>query len=217
MNVAVTAGPTREAIDPVRFLSNRSSGRMGFAIAETAARQGHSVRLIAGPVTLQTPPFVERIDVESAEDMYRAVAAAVPWAQAMILAAAVADFRPAAYSPLKTPKDSSSRTLLLEPAPDILGSLRHPLGFSGFLAGFAAETHDLEEHARKKLLAKDCDLIVANEVGKPGAGFDSPDNAVLLLFRSGRILPLPLASKTSIAASLWQAVEEAITQVPSRP
>ncbi len=217
MNVAVTAGPTREAIDPVRFLSNRSSGRMGFAIAEAAAQRGHSVRLIAGPVTLETPKSVDRIDVESAEEMYCAVAATVPWAQVMVLAAAVADFRPAAYSPLKSSKDSTSLTLRLKPTPDILASLRHPLGFTGFLAGFAAETHDLVEHARTKLRTKNCDLIVANEVGTTGAGFDSLDNEVLLFFRCGRILPLPLAPKTSIAASLWRAIEEEIGHSPSRP
>ena len=206
LHFLVTAGPTREPVDPVRFLSNRSSGKMGFAIAQAAAEAGHQVTLIAGPVALPTPPGVTRIDVESADDMFQAVATALaqatPPVAVAILAAAVADYRPAAVATQKIKKHAGRLTLELERTRDILGSLRAPLGFTGVLVGFAAETENVLAHAREKLERKGCDLIVANDVSQPGIGFDAPDNEVTLVLPHGASLPLPRGPKLEIAREL---------------
>lgn len=217
LHFLITAGPTREAVDPVRFLSNRSSGKMGFAIAQAAAEAGHRVTLVAGPVALATPPGVVRCDVESADDMFRAVASVIAEASApvdvAILAAAVADYRPVAVAAQKIKKHAGRLTLELERTRDILGSLRAPpLGFTGVLIGFAAETENVLAHARDKLLRKGCDLIVANDVSRPGIGFDAADNEVTLVFASGELRPLPRAPKHTIAREL---VRVAAAAVPS--
>jgi phosphopantothenoylcysteine synthetase/decarboxylase len=205
MHFLVTAGPTREALDPVRYLSNRSSGRMGFAIAAAAAAAGHSVTLIAGPVSLATPEGVERVDAISAQDMYEAVKAHLPRAQAAVFAAAVADYRPAAPAAQKIKKNSGTVTLTLERTADILGSVRSTFHWHGVLTGFAAETEHLLENARAKLVRKGCDLLVANDVSQPGTGFDSEDNAVTLLYADGRELTLPRMSKTAVAEHIVAA------------
>lgn len=210
LHFLVTAGPTREAVDPVRFLSNRSSGKMGFAIAQAAAEAGHCVTLIAGPVDQPTPAGVTRRDVESADGMFQAVAAViadapVPVAVA-VLAAAVADYRPVAVAAQKIKKRAGHLTLELEPTRDILGSLRTPLGFAGVLVGFAAETENVLAHAREKLERKGCDLIVANDVSQPGIGFDAPDNEVTLVFPGGDTRPLPRGAKLEIARELVRVI-----------
>lgn len=214
----VTAGPTREAVDPVRFLSNRSSGKMGFALAQAAAEAGHRVTLIAGPVALPTPPGVTRIDVESADDMFQAVASvlaqASPPVSVAILAAAVADYRPATVATQKIKKHAGRLTLELERTRDILGSMRTPLGFTGVLVGFAAETENVLAHAREKLERKGCNLIVANDVSQPGIGFDASDNEVTLVFPGGAPRPLPRGSKLEIARELVRVIA---TMSPAHP
>ena len=207
MNLLVTAGPTREPIDPVRYLSNRSSGRMGFAIAEAAAAAGHRVLLIAGPVNLATPPGVVRRDVVTAAEMAAAVQAALPDMDAVVCCAAVADYRPAHPAPQKLKKSAATLTLTLERTTDILGSVRRPWGWSGVLVGFAAETEHLEAHARAKLEAKGCDLVVANDVSGTETGFESEDNAALLLFRDGRTEAQPRQPKTALAAVIVRHLE----------
>ncbi len=206
LHFLVTAGPTREAIDPVRFLSNRSSGRMGFAIAAAAAESGHRVTLVAGPVALPAPGGVRRVDVESADAMIRAVECVVADAAGApdiaILAAAVADYRPVSPAAQKIKKGADRLVLELERTRDILGSMREPFGFAGVLVGFAAETGNLLANARDKLVRKRCDLVVANDVSRPGIGFDAPDNEVTLVFADRPVRPLPRASKADIAREI---------------
>jgi len=214
--ILITAGPTREPIDPVRYLGNRSSGRMGFALAEAFAAAGKKVTLISGPVPLRTPYGVERIDVETAAQMYGAVAAALADVEIAIFAAAVADFRPKKVAGQKIKKAGTDRdgdpagvdslTLELERTVDILGSVRTPLGVSGTLVGFAAETENLESNARLKLERKGCDLVVANDVSRTDIGFDSADNEVLLVFRDGRVQSLPMQSKRELAEQLVEII-----------
>ena len=182
--VLVTAGPTYEDIDPVRFIGNRSSGRMGFAIAEAAASAGATVTLVAGPVGLATPARVTRIDVRSAKAMRDAVLATIEGQDVFVSAAAVADFRPAELAAHKIKKQGAGRTLELVPTHDILAEVgarpQRP-----FLVGFAAETESVERHAREKLERKRLDLIAANAVGSPGTGFESEDNEITLYWPGG--------------------------------
>ncbi len=207
MKLLITAGPTREPLDPVRYLSNRSSGRMGFALAEIAASEGHEVVLIAGPTALLTPAKVQRIDVETAQQMYQAVQANIAAMEAAIFAAAVADYRPIAAASQKLKKDGATMTLELERTPDILGSARETMGFKGVLVGFAAETERLIEHAQAKLRRKHCDMIVANDVSQPGIGFDSLENAVTLCYADGHVREVPRISKLDVARCLITAIE----------
>ncbi len=208
MHFLITAGPTREALDPVRFLSNRSSGRMGFAIAEAAAQAGHTVTLVAGPVALPAPPGVERVDVVSTQEMYEAVQARLPRAEAAVFSAAVADYRPVQVETQKIKKSADRLTLELERTPDILGSVRRVFGWRGVLVGFAAETEQVLEHARGKRTGKDCDLMVANDVSQPGTGFDAEENSVTLLFAGGGEETLPRMSKAAVAERVVAAVEK---------
>ena len=188
VRVLVTAGGTREAIDPVRFVGNRSSGKMGFAVAEVAASRGAAVTL----VTTQAPPAsggpetgpIETVRVESAEDMHREVLARFPDVDVVVMAAAVADFRPKAIAPEKLKKRDGLPEIVLEPTPDILGALGASKT-SQLLVGFAAETERVEEHAAEKLAAKRLDLIVANDVSAPDAGFEVDTNRAVLLDSSG--------------------------------
>lgn len=182
MKLLVTAGPTREPIDPVRYLTNRSSGKMGYAIADAATHAGHSVLLISGPTSLDVPAGVDFIPVETAAEMFTAVATYLPRMDAAIFAAAVADYTPAAPAAQKIKKSVDSLSLELVKTKDILGSARGEIGFTGFLVGFAAETQNVEANARLKLTAKGCDLIVANDVSRSDIGFDSHDNEALLVF-----------------------------------
>ncbi|MGI8603490.1 MAG: phosphopantothenoylcysteine decarboxylase [Verrucomicrobiales bacterium] len=203
----ITAGPTREAIDPVRFLSNRSSGRMGFAIAHAAAEAGHRVTLVSGPVSLQTPVGVERRNVVSADDMFHAVAERSADADIAVFSAAVADYKPVQVAAQKIKKGEGALSLAFERTRDILGSMRREMKFAGVLVGFAAETENLEANARAKLKSKSCDLIVANDVSRSSVGFDAHDNEVVLLFRRGKARWLPRMSKLEIARELVRVCE----------
>ncbi len=182
MKLLITAGPTREPIDPVRYLTNRSSGKMGYAIAAAAAHAGHQVLLISGPTALDVPEGIDFLPVESAGEMYQAVANYLPRMDAAFFAAAVADYTPASPEAGKIKKEGEILTLELVRTKDILGSARDEIGFTGFLVGFAAETENLEENARIKLEKKGCDLVVANDVSRSDIGFDSHENEALLVF-----------------------------------
>jgi phosphopantothenoylcysteine decarboxylase/phosphopantothenate--cysteine ligase len=182
--VVVTAGPTREPLDPVRFISNPSSGRMGFAVARAAARRGAEVVLVSGPVELPDPPGVRLVRVTTAEEMARAVDAVADDLDVFVGAAAVSDFRPKSASPSKKKKTDEDEEIVLTRTPDILAGLGRRFGGRNgapVLVGFAAETEALVSNARKKLAAKRCDLVVANAVGEPGAGFGGDRNRVTLV------------------------------------
>lgn len=208
MRLLLTAGPTREAIDPVRYISNRSSGRMGYAIAAAAAARGHEVVLVTGPVAIPAPaPLADRVPVESAREMYDAVRDRIGGCDAAIFCAAVADYRPVQIAEQKIKKTGDRLTLELEKTEDILGSARLAFGFSGVLVGFAAETEQVETHARAKLEKKGCDLIVANDVSRPGVGFDAEENEVRLFFADGRAESLGRQSKAEIGQKLVEIVE----------
>jgi phosphopantothenoylcysteine decarboxylase / phosphopantothenate---cysteine ligase len=204
-NILVTAGPTRENVDPVRYLTNRSSGKMGYAVAEAAAGRGAHVILVSGPTSLEAPAGVERIDVRTAEEMHRAVLDKVASCSIAIFAAAVSDYRPAEPNGQKIKRNTESFTLSLEPTPDILASVARNKG-DRFLVGFAAETDHVAENARKKLASKNADLIVANDVTAEGAGFDHDTNIVTLFARDGRDLVLPRMSKSEVAQRILDEV-----------
>lgn len=203
LRVLVSAGPTFEDIDPVRFIGNRSSGRMGFAIAEAAVAFGAEVELVAGPVALPTPAGVRRRDVRSAREMREAVLAAVPSSDIFVSAAAVGDYRPAEVSASKLKKTGESRALELVQNPDILAEVGR-LATRPLLVGFAAETDDLERYARDKLERKGLDLIAANRVGGQ-LGFECAENALLLLWSGGRE-ELARADKRVLARALLERV-----------
>lgn len=211
MRLLITAGPTREPIDPVRFLSNRSSGRMGYALAEAARSAGHEVLLISGPVTIPSPSGVQFIQIETAREMYEAVRTHLPGCTAAIFSAAVADYRPAQAAAQKIKKTATTLTLELERTEDILGSVRSIFGFTGFLVGFAAETENLISHAQDKLQRKGCDLIIANDVSQSGIGFDSTENEVTLCFPHGKTTALPRQSKTALAHELIRIISSSIS------
>jgi len=206
MKILVTAGPTREFLDPVRFLSNRSSGRMGYAVAAAAREAGHTVRLVSGPTALAAPEGVETERVTSAAEMLAAVEAWFDWCDALVMAAAVADFRPRAQAPGKVKKQGAALTLELEPTADILATLQPRKG-NRCVVGFAAETGDPLPEAARKLARKGLDLIVANDVTEPGAGFDVDTNRVTLLDPTGHVERLPLMSKAAVARELVKRVE----------
>ena len=207
MKILITAGPTREAIDPVRYLTNRSSGKMGYEIAHAAAHAGHQVLLVSGPTSLDVPDGIDFIPVESAAEMYDVVERYLPKMDAAIFAAAVADYTPAAPSDQKIKKSGETLSLELVKTKDILGSARSPIGFTGFLVGFAAETENLEANARLKLEKKGCDLIVANDVSRTDIGFDSHDNEALLVFPD-HTEPFPKASKHDLAIRIVSMLGE---------
>jgi phosphopantothenoylcysteine decarboxylase/phosphopantothenate--cysteine ligase len=199
LNVLITAGPTRERLDPVRYLTNRSSGKMGFAVAEAAREAGAHVTVVTGPVQLQTPMGVTRINVESARDMYAAVHRQVGDADIFIAAAAVADFQPVTVAKQKIKKQGGSVKLELEPAPDIIKSVAD-MAKRPFVVGFAAETNDVEDNARIKLKRKKLDMIAANEVGD-GIAFDCEDNALTVLWPGGK-MDVPRGPKIDVAREL---------------
>jgi phosphopantothenoylcysteine decarboxylase/phosphopantothenate--cysteine ligase len=209
--VLVTAGGTRERIDAVRWLGNRSSGKMGFAVAAEAARRGAEVVLVAAPSALPTPAGVRRVDVESALDMRDAVRAELARATIVVKAAAVADFRPAAPAPHKLKKEElpegAGLHLELVPNPDILAEICREKG-ARVVVGFAAESRDLLEAARRKLARKGCDLLVANDVSRAGSGFDTDRNAVVFVWPGGEIEELPALPKAEVAAQLLDRVEK---------
>ncbi|MFZ0888655.1 MAG: bifunctional phosphopantothenoylcysteine decarboxylase/phosphopantothenate--cysteine ligase CoaBC [Candidatus Binataceae bacterium] len=213
----ITAGPTQEPIDPIRFVSNRSSGKMGFAIARAAWYRGAQVRLVAGPCVLATPHGVERIDASSAAEMLRATARNFPWCSALVMAAAVADFRPAHPAAQKLKKDDRGLKLELEPIADELPRLAARKG-SRLMVGFAAETEALESHARDKLKRKKLDLIVANDVTQEGAGFGGDTNIVTIIGAGGRAESFPKLSKDEVAGLILDrivAIRTAKTASPS--
>ena len=201
----LTAGPTQEDLDPVRFLTNRSSGRMGYAVAEAAAHRGAKVILISGPTALETPAGVTRINVRTAAEMLHSVEDHFAQATTAIFAAAVADYRPAEIAAHKAKKTGADITLRLEPNPDILAITARKKGHR-LIVGFAAETEKVAENARKKLQAKDADLIVANDVTAEGAGFDVDTNIVTLFARDGRDLALPKLTKREVAHRILDEV-----------
>ncbi len=204
--VLVTAGPTREAIDPVRYISNRSSGKMGFAVATAAVEAGAQVTLVAGPVSLATPPGVQRVDVESAQEMLEAVMARSADCDIYIGVAAVADYRPATTTASKIKKRAESITLTLQPTQDILAALA-ALPRRPFTVGFAAETERLEEYAEEKRQAKSLDMIAANRVDGPEGGFERDANALKVSWDGGRV-DLPLAPKEELAGKLISLVAQ---------
>jgi phosphopantothenoylcysteine decarboxylase/phosphopantothenate--cysteine ligase len=209
--VLVTAGPTCEDIDPVRFLTNRSSGKMGYALAEAAQRRGAHVILVSGPTERKIPEGVDWIPVRSTEEMRRAVLERAGEAQIAVLAAAVADYRPSAVEEKKIKRGEGSFTLELEPTPDILAELgrhRAPGNARRVLVGFAAETDRVAENARQKLARKGADMIVANDVAQEGAGFDTDTNIVTLFLRDGREIPLPKMNKLEVATRILDHVLE---------
>jgi phosphopantothenoylcysteine decarboxylase/phosphopantothenate--cysteine ligase len=200
LNVMITAGPTRECIDPVRYLTNRSSGKMGFAVAAAAHEAGARVTLVAGPVQLATPTgTITRIDVQSARDMHAAVHRHIASTDIFIAAAAVADFQPATVAKEKIKKDGKPVTLQLEPAPDIIKSVAD-LTKRPFVVGFAAETNDVEQNARLKLKRKRLDMIAANHVGD-GIAFDCEDNALTVIWPGGKV-EVPRGPKLDVAREL---------------
>jgi len=194
----VTAGPTREHFDPVRFISNPSSGRMGYAMARALSERGAAVTLVSGPCSLNCPAGVERIEVCTAEEMYHAVLARFAECHLVIKAAAVSDFRPATVAPQKVKKDAGAETVRLENTPDILKELGRRKQ-NQVLVGFAAETEQAEAHGREKLEKKNLDLIVVNDLTAAGAGFASLTNRVSLINRSGAVEHLPLMEKETLA------------------
>jgi phosphopantothenoylcysteine decarboxylase / phosphopantothenate---cysteine ligase len=207
--VLVTAGGTREPVDAVRFLGNRSSGKMGFAVAREAARRGAEVVLVSGPSALPTPAGVRRVDVESALEMRDAVLAELPGADVVVKAAAVADFRPVRAAARKIRKEDlgegAGLTLELVRNPDILAEVCRDKG-RRVVVGFAAESDDVVETARRKLRRKGCDLLVANDVSRAGSGFDVDTNAVVFVWPGGEIEELPPLSKDEVAAQLLERV-----------
>jgi phosphopantothenoylcysteine decarboxylase/phosphopantothenate--cysteine ligase len=196
--ILVTAGPTQEAIDPVRFLANRSSGKMGFALARAARRRGADVLLISGPTALSCPRGIHCLPVRSAEEMHQAVLQNLDGKSILIMAAAVADFRPSRFTAGKMKKSQSPLLLELERTPDILAETGKARG-NCLRIGFAAETQDLLENARAKLAEKKLDLIVANDVTQPGAGFGGDTNIAKLIDAAGQIEEIPLMTKEQLA------------------
>lgn len=209
VNVLVTAGGTREPLDPVRFLGNRSSGKMGYALAEAAKSMGADVTLVSGPTALETPRGVQLVMVETAQEMEREVSTLAPACSVVVMAAAVADFSPALASGEKIKKlGKDILTIELKRTPDILRGLGENKRPGQILVGFAAETEGLREHARKKLEEKNLDLIVANDVSSRGSGFESDYNQAVLLFRDGREVKLSLMPKRDLASLVWLEVSK---------
>jgi phosphopantothenoylcysteine decarboxylase/phosphopantothenate--cysteine ligase len=202
--VLITAGPTREPIDPVRYISNRSSGKMGYRLATAALRRGAEVTLVSGPTALTPPPGAVFVPVQSAEEMREAVLHHAPGASIVIKAAAVADYRVKQPAATKI-KGKHDLTLELTPNPDILAEVA-ARRTGAFVVGFAAETHDVAAHARAKLAAKGIDLLVANDVSQQGIGFEAEDNQVLLIDRWGGELPLPRMPKAAVADAILTEV-----------
>ena len=211
MNVLVTAGPTREAIDPVRFVSNRSSGKMGYALAAAARARGHAVCLVSGPVALESPRGVEVVRVTTAADMLAAVRKRVRACDLLVMAAAVADWRPKNPARRKLKKSAGPPRIAWEPTPDVLQTLAPLKKKSQTFCGFAAETHALAREARRKLRAKNLDAIAANDVSKKDRGFEAERNALTIFFADGRVVRVALATKTKCATTLLRALEEIST------
>ena len=205
MRFVVTAGPTREPIDPIRYLSNRSSGKMGFAIAEAAIEAGHDVVLISGPVNLEPPKGAQFVSTLTSDEMHDAVHRHVAGCDVLVMCAAVADYKPAKIAPQKIKKREAMLSLELVRTKDILASLaKEDRQF--LVVGFAAETNDLEENAKKKLRDKNCDIVVANNVSNADVGMESAENEVSILFRNGEKKKIPRTLKKNIARELIKII-----------
>jgi len=202
---AITAGPTREPLDPVRYLSNRSSGKMGYAVAAAALEQNHEVVLITGPVAIGAPPQAKLIRVTTGEEMFAAVCAQLAHCDVLVMCAAVCDYKPAQYAPQKLPKQSREFSLALVPTRDILASLTS-VPHDCFVVGFAAETQELERNAARKLAEKNCDLMVANDVSQAGLGMDSDENELMIFSPNESPKKLPRAKKTELARTLLKII-----------
>lgn len=204
--VLISAGPTQEAIDPVRYISNRSSGKMGYALAQAARERGSQVKLISGPTRLSCPPGVDREDVCTAEEMSKAMTQWFSWSTVVIMCAAVADFRPVQARSKKINKDHSQlHHLQLEPTEDILQTLAQKRTHQ-LLVGFAAQTEAVTQQATDKLHQKDLDLIVGNQVGIPNSGFDADTNTAVLISRAGQVTPLPNMTKRELADRILDSI-----------
>jgi phosphopantothenoylcysteine decarboxylase / phosphopantothenate---cysteine ligase len=223
--ILVTAGPTCEDVDPVRFLTNRSSGKMGYALADAARRRGARVILVSGPTALTMPDGVEYVSVRTAAEMHRAVRERLAETTAVIMAAAVADFRPANPAAAKIKRGAGKLTLDLESTPDILADISREKASANasdktrrIIIGFAAETNDVAASARKKLSSKNADLIVANDVTEPGAGFDGDTNVVTLFSRDAEEVRLPKMTKFDVAGRVLDELARlrSIVSVPVR-
>ena len=205
--VLVSAGPTWEPFDPVRFISNPSSGKMGYALARIAARRSAQVCLVSGPCSLDTPAGVERICVTTASQMHDTISGLAPGMDAIVMAAAVSDYKPSEQAPQKLKKKHVGHTVRLHPNPDILAGLGKKKQPAQVLVGFAAETQNLVENARDKLVRKNLDFIVANDLAQHGSGFGCDTNEVKILERGGGIVELPPLTKEQVAAEVWDRVE----------
>ncbi len=214
--VLVTAGPTREPIDPVRFISNRSSGKMGYALAAEARRRGAEVVLVSGPTSLVPPAGVRTVFVETAQEMLAAVLESFPSVDIVVKAAAVADFRPRERAPEKIKKEEAALTLELERTPDILGTLGEQKKSHQILVGFAAETKDLFLHAEEKLRKKNLDLLVANDVTEEGAGFEVDTNIVTLFYPDGTHVKLPKMRKQDLARVIFDRIVKILEERQGR-
>ena len=204
LRVLVTAGPTRERVDPIRFLSNRSSGRMGYAVAEAARDRGARVTLLSGPTGLTRPEGLRFVSFETAEELENLLAAEFPECDVLVMAAAVADFIPES-SAARLHRSDGERSVRLAPGKDLLAGLAGKSTGQTVVA-FAAETQDLESRGRRKMEAKGADLVVVNDVGRPDVGFESGDNEVILLSRGGTAEPVSRRSKREVAERIWDAV-----------
>jgi phosphopantothenoylcysteine decarboxylase/phosphopantothenate--cysteine ligase len=210
-HVLVGAGPTWESFDPVRFLSNPSSGKMGYALAKIASRRCAQVHLVSGPCCLEAPAGVERTCVTSALEMRDEILRLSPQLDAIVMAAAVSDYRPSAKSPQKLKKVAGKLTVLLEPNPDILAALGEVKPPAQVLVGFAAETENLLKNAKDKLVRKNLDFIVANDLSKRGSGFGCDTNEVTIIERSGAVIDLAPMTKEDVASHIWDRVERLLT------
>lgn len=207
MKFVVTAGPTREPIDPIRFLSNRSSGKMGYAIAKAALEAGHTVTLISGPVCIEPPRGAQILRITTADQLFAAVQKEIVDCDVLVMCAAVADYKPASFTKHKQEKPKGDIALALTPTRDILASLSNE-NRNYFIVGFAAETHELESNAKKKLAAKNCDMIVANDVSRDDVGIDSDENEVLIFSKNGEEKRIARAAKKSIARDLVKIISQ---------
>ena len=208
MKFVVTAGPTREALDPVRYLSNRSSGKMGYAIAAAALEQGHEVILISGPVAIAAPAGAKVVRVTSGDEMFTAVSTALRDCDVLVMCAAVCDYKPARYRPQKMKKEREPFSLALVPTRDILASLTRDKR-NCFVVGFAAETQELAANARRKLEEKNCDLLVANDVSRPDLGMDADENEVVIFSRSEEPKKISRGKKMELARELLKIILDA--------
>jgi phosphopantothenoylcysteine decarboxylase/phosphopantothenate--cysteine ligase len=205
VRIVVTAGPTREPIDPVRFISNRSSGKMGYALTEAALEFGHDVTLISGPTSLTPPKNATLVSITTSDELYRAVHEHIAHCDILVMCAAVSDYKPLTIAAEKLEKQTGEFTLRLTPTRDVLASLPQ-IGRTFFVVGFAAETHDIEASAKRKLHAKNCDMIIANDVSRSDSGMESDDNEVIIFARSGESKTISRAPKNIIAREILKIV-----------